>query len=372
MQTDAGDVDAVVGRDPVGELTGEPPVATSRTRAPRVVPVVASVAALAALTVLLYATSVHAVPGNSDGSTVILEGQALAHGHVTLHHWFLSLDSFWGVDALLYAVGVAVMGVRPELLNLVPGFIAACLVVLGMWLARDRRGGVAGAAGALTVLALLAFPSHALATFYLQGPLHVGTALWCMLAFAFLCTGYSRLRWTAAVLLLAAGSVGDLQTIAFGVLPLGLAGVLAAFRTRRWREGAPGVTAAVASVVLALVGRELAKVVGTFVVNKSNPTAGLREMVTNVKLAITYGDKLLGLGSTGFGTGGTPSALLAVHVLGVLGLAAGVVAGLVAVVRAVVRGPRGEGPAGADRAPRSEPWRLDDALLLAFLGDIAV
>ena len=363
----------------------------TRRRAPLAAAALAGAALLVGLVVLLYFASVHAVPGNSDGATVILEGQAMGAGNLTLHHWFLSFDSFWGVDAPIYALAVLVAGLRPELLNLVPAAIAACVVVVGMWLARHGRRGAAGAAGALVVLALLAFPTHALSTFYLQGPLHVGTALWCLLAFASLCTGYSRWRWAVAVLFLATGAVGDLQTLAFGVLPLGLGGVLAALRTRRWREGVPAATAAAASVVLALVAREVAKVIGTFTVNKSNPTATLREMLTNLKLAVTYGDKLLGVGSQGFGSGGVPSGLLAVHVLGVLAILAGVLAAAVGLVRSVLRGPAGAGPAArsgdtsaagaavgaggtaaeAGSGP-SAPWRLDDVLLLAFLGDLAV
>ena len=62
--------------------------------------VLASTAVLALLTAL----SQHAVPNNSDSSTIVLEGYAMVHGNPLLHNWSLSLDSFWTVDAPFYAV----------------------------------------------------------------------------------------------------------------------------------------------------------------------------------------------------------------------------------------------------------------------------
>ncbi len=326
------------------------------------------VVAFLALVVLLDALSIHAVPGNSDGATVVLEGRSFLGGDVTLRHWFLSLDSFWGVDVVFYAAAALVAGLRPEWLNLVPAVIAALVVVVGMAMARGGRSTTAGLAGALTVAVLLALPTHALAGFLLQGPLHVGTALWCLLAFAALVRTRSRVAWSVAVVLFAAGNVGDLQTLAFGVVPAALAGVVATARCRTLRAGARPVAAAGASVVLALAVREGAKLVGTFVVNKSNPIASFHQMLANLALVLTYGAKLLGLGSAGFGTGSIPGALLAVHALGVLLVVAGVAVASVDLVRGVLRGlpgrsTRGDGP---------ELWRLDDLLVLAFFGSVSV
>src|ERR1700722_10838730 len=50
---------------------------------------------LPALVALFYVASVHSLAGDSDGATVVLEGQAMSGGHVMLHGWALSLDSFW-------------------------------------------------------------------------------------------------------------------------------------------------------------------------------------------------------------------------------------------------------------------------------------
>ncbi len=321
---------------------------------------------VAGLLVLLYATSVHAVPGNSDGATVVLEGKALSAGQLTLKHWFLSFDSFWWVDVPFYALAVLAVGVRPELLQAVPAIIAALVVAVGAWLAAGRNRGVAALAGGATVVALLALPSHALAFFFLQGPLHVGTALYSLLAFA--CVRRyrpGRARWLLAVVLLAAGTVGDLQMLVFGAAPMLGGGVLAMVRRREARAGVGAVSAAACGAVLALAGRELAKLVGTYTINKPAPTASFREMVTNLRLVGVYGARLFGFGSAGFGSGGMPSALLAVHVVGLVALLAGVAAAAVRLVTALVAGRRGA-------RDDEEAWRLDDMLLLAFLADLAV
>jgi hypothetical protein len=255
--------------------------------------------------------------------------------------------------------------VRPELLNLVPALIAAGVVVLAVALAtKDRRGMPAAAAG-LTVAGLLALPTYALSVFFLQGPLHVATALWCLGAMALLHPPHSRWRWAAAVVLLAAAADGDLQALAFGVAPVAAGGALAMARLRDWRAGAAAASAAAASVVLALAVREVAKLVGTFVVNKSDPIATHAQMVTNLWLAVDYSAKMLGFGHNGFGSGGVPDPLAAVHVVGVAFVAAGVIVALVDLVRGVAGGaPRGRAGTAA--------WRLDDMLVVAFFADLAV
>lgn len=318
------------------------------------------------LFVLLYATSVHAVPGNSDGATVILEGKALSAGHLTLNHWFLSLDSFWWVDVPFYALAVLAVGVRPELLQAVPAVIGTLVVAVGAWLAAGRSRGAAALAGAGTVVAVLALPSHALAFFLLQGPLHVGTALYALLAFA--CVRRyrpGRVRWVLAVVLVAAGTLGDLQMLVFGAAPMLGGGVLAMVRRRELRAGAAAASAAVCGAVLALAGRELAKLVGTYTINSPAPGASLREMATNLRLVGVYGARLFGLGSAGFGSGGMPAALLAVHLVALAALLAGFAIAAARLVAALVAGRRG---AEEDE----EAWRLDDMLLLAFLADLAI
>jgi len=91
--------------------------------------------------------------------------------------------------------------------------------------------------------------------FYLQGPLHVTTALWCLIAFLCLRWSTSRATWIIAVLFLAAGIDGDAQTLAFGVVPIAAAAVITVLQNRRLRLGYRDLSAAISSVVVALVVR---------------------------------------------------------------------------------------------------------------------
>src|ERR1700685_3049257 len=156
----------------------------SRRTTHRLAMIVILPAAFAALVTVLYVISAHAFSASSDGATVVLEGQAMSAGHLRLGGWSLSLDSFWLVDALFYAVVELFTGVRSVTLYLVPAIIAALVITVGAWLAGWDRRGAGRVAAAATVVALLAFPSFALSNVFLQGALHVGTVLWCLIAFA--------------------------------------------------------------------------------------------------------------------------------------------------------------------------------------------
>ena len=132
---------------------------------------------------ILYAAAHHAFAGDSDGATVVLQGQAMRSGNVTLHGWALSLDSFWTIDAVVYSLVELVTGVHGMLLYLVPAVIAAAVIVVGVFLAREGRRGIAAVAAGTTVIVVLALPSHELANVFLRVQLHIGTALLCLCAF---------------------------------------------------------------------------------------------------------------------------------------------------------------------------------------------
>lgn len=339
--------------------------AVGTRRLPRCVLVLLLVAGFTMLVALLYLTSLHAIAGDSDGATVVLEGQSMISGHLMLHGWALSLDSFWTVDALFYALVELVTGVRSLLLYFVPALIAALVIAMGALLARSGRKGVPGVVAAATVIALLALPSHALASYLLRGPVHVGTALWCLVAFAGLRSGRVGWGWVVAVVAFAAGALGDFQMVALGMIPAFIAGVVAGSRRRNWRAGFPNVSAAGAGLLLAGVLRTLARAVGTFAITTSHPRASAPEISTNLVRIVTWGANMLGVGDGTLGSGGVPAPLQAVHMLGLLAVVSGVVVSMAALVRGVVGGH----PAAGDD---SEQWRLDDLLVIAFVADLVV
>jgi hypothetical protein len=243
----------------------------------------------------------HAFAGNSDGATVVLEGLAIRHGHLLLNGWDLSFDSFWGSDAVVYAAVSLVLGLRRDLLDVVPALLALGVIAVGVAICfRGRKFQAAGVA-ALVVVAVLGLPSPVLAFFLLQGPWHVGTALWCLIAFV----GLRRRRfdsgWIVAVLFLVAATLSDLSTVALGLLPCAFVGLLAMARYRSIRSGLSTVAAAALALLLAVGVRALTARVGTFSIAHGVTKAHESEYPTNVKLVLRWGAGLLGVGKVPIG-----------------------------------------------------------------------
>jgi hypothetical protein len=292
----------------------------------------------------------------------------MAGGNFMLNHWALSLDSFWLVDVPLYAIAVLIGGVRHQLLNLIPAIEAAAVVAIGVWVACRGHRRVPAVFAAGTVVVILGLPTHAFAGFFLLGPLHVATTLWCLAAFVALRRARFGWGWLLAVILLAAGLLGDFQTLVLGVVPVGLAGVVAALRTRLWRVGVPAVSAAVASLAVGELGRRLARVIGTFTIAPANPRAPFHQMILNIHHVITYGAALEGVGSDIFGPPTFSPVLQAAHAVG---LALGVFAvafGLVSIVRSSIQGREARASVLLPSWDSRETIWLEDAMVFGLFG----
>ena len=295
---------------------------------------------------------------------MVLAGSSVANGHLTLSHWGLTWASYWTIDVVLYALGVLAAGISPALMNFIPALIAVLVILVGMWLAYEARPGKAGICGAVTVFALLAFPSHSLSIYFLHGPLHVGTALWCLLAFLALRHGRFSGSWVIGVLILAAGLLGDLQTLGLGVVPVFATGLVAMLRRRNWRSGAPHAAAAVAAIAVAALGRGIAEMIGTFTITGGLPIASLSQMELNLRHVVNFGWALGGVRNGNWGPTGVPLSLRGFHLVGLALGAAAVLFFLFNLVQGVIKGRRGTAEAG-------DVWRLDDLLLFAIVGDLA-
>jgi hypothetical protein len=324
----------------------------------------------AALVAVLYLASVHVTP-NSDGATVVLEGRALSSGKLFLHGWDLSTDSFWLVDAPFYAVAAPILGLGPQLLHLVPAVIAATVITVSVLLACRGRRGWAAFAATMTVLSILALPGPALSSVLLLGPLHVATILWCLLAFAGLRRGGFGWGWAGAVVVLAAGLLGDLLILVMGAIPVALAGAVVALRTREWRAAVPAVGAAGCALALAAVVRTLTTALGGFTVTTAHDRASKTQMLSNLEHIPQWGAQLLGVGDAVYGRGGIPAGLQALHVVLIVLTVAAVVAALVAMVRGALVPARSVRLEGRDD-PGTTCWFLDEVLCLAFFADLAL
>ncbi|HET9070629.1 MAG TPA: hypothetical protein VFN60_01850, partial [Acidimicrobiales bacterium] len=115
---------------------------------------------VAALVTWLWVLTRHinAAGPNSDGATVVLQAEAVLRGNVLLHGWWLSLDSWWTLDVLVFAVVAGIFGPHPALLLVVPALIAGLVIAAGVVLARRGQRGAAAWAGGAVVVGILAFP----------------------------------------------------------------------------------------------------------------------------------------------------------------------------------------------------------------------
>lgn len=312
---------------------------------------------------VLCLASIHTFSGNSDGATVVLEGQAINGGNLTLHGWSLTLESFWSIDAIFYGAAIRLAGLRPELMHVVPAAIATLVVLVGAYLARAGRRGVDAIVSAGSVVALLGLPSPVLAYFMLQGPWHVGTALWCLVAFAGLARGSFDWRWIIATGFLAAGLLGDLMTVMLGVIPVAMAGLISMCRCRNWRLGLSTFAAAPASSALAFAAHSLAALMGSFaIVNRNLPVSSV-QIEWNLRHLVSLIASLLGVGTLPIGIARELVVLQAFRLVGALVVAIAILGALVGVISAVIR-PQPD----ASDSPGS--WRLDDLLLIGFFGDL--
>jgi len=324
---------------------------------------------------------------NSDAATVLLEGRALLGGNVLLGGWHLTLDSFWSLDAPLFALAIAVAGMRSALLYAVPAVIAALTVAVGCLVAADGRRDRAGLVGAGVVLVSFALPAPTFSGYYLVDPLHQSTALAALVAFYALRRNRFGPGWVLAVVLLVLGTLGDLQMVAYGVVPVLLGGVVAMLRRRSLRAGVPLASAALAALALAEVTRRVVGLLGGFAIGPTQPTASGPQILHNLRTLPSGIAEMFGVTNNVFGTRGAPAGLMAFHAVVALGVG---VAFLVALWRLCrdglggrqeERAPghgggggRGAAPAEvhaaspASGAPTAAPWVLDDLLVIATFG----
>src|SRR5215471_21384666 len=77
------------------------------------------------------------VPNNSDNASMILEGQAMLHGNLFLHGWYVPPDSFITTEMALDALGSLFFS-GEHLLKITPAFLYATTVLLAIYIAIRR------------------------------------------------------------------------------------------------------------------------------------------------------------------------------------------------------------------------------------------
>jgi hypothetical protein len=314
--------------------------------------------------------------GNSDVATPLLQGQAMAEGHLTLNGWNFIHDSFWTVDVLLYTVGYLVMGIDPELMFIVPALVAATILALSIRLVTTGLGGAAAWVSAVAVVALIGMPTQGWTFLFISIYGHPATLLFGLVAFAALRRPGGAVRWLVAVIFLTLGMLGDLQILPLAVGPIFGAGIVAMMRTRTLRAGSPLVAAALAAPVLSYLVRQVAEQIGTYGIAPSNPTATSEQMMSNVVHLPQYLAWAFGSGTTLSGTVGVHrphDGLLGRLILdGEIRVVAVVlvsVAVVFAVYRTASQALRGVNRSSEDSSRRAD-YRIDDMLAIACVGDV--
>jgi hypothetical protein len=317
------------------------------------------------LLLLFYATSTRLIPGASDRATVILQGQAMSRGNWLLHGWILTRDSLWLSDSLLFALMTPIVGVRPGLLNFEPAVLLALTVAVGMRIAVYGRRGGAAIAGTAVVLALLTFPAHAMAELLLGGETHLSTVLLALVAFAALRRRQIDWRWAIGVAALTVGMVSDLLMVAYGLVPVFLAGLFSMLRERNWRAGIAATSASVVGAVVAAVFTRLAAAAGGFTLGPAVQVVIPHERLANLRRVPHDLASLLGFTHSLYGTGGVPVMLERVHWIAAALVVACSLACLAFFVRDLMR--PGRGGSGITLAESESRW-LDSVLLIAMCG----
>ena len=331
----------------------------------------AAAGAFCVWTLFLTLVSRHTRYGSSDNANALLAGADMLRGNPLLRDWVLPTNSYWLVDLPVFGVAGVLFGVREILLHAVPAALAVVTIGAGVWMARAARPAGRWWAGAGVLVILLGLPHLYLVITILQGPHHLGTALFCLIAFVLLARArVGDLRWAAAAMLLAISVRSDPMAIAIGVIPVAAAGVLDALRTRRLRALAGPFACAAAALAGAVVLEALLRAGDGYTLRADNPPY-LKGWAENLRATPTILGALLGVltrGNLPALSGGEKAA----HFVGAALLVAALA---VSLVRMVVGVARGDGPSDGDlatRRPVPSPAWLDDMLLLCGAGSVAV
>jgi hypothetical protein len=305
--------------------------------------------AAGAIIVFCYALRIAgAIAAQSDGAGNMLQAQAMLHGNLLLHGWYVSDVSFYTTELPEYMLVVAAWGMRPEVVHICAALTYTLLVLGAAVLARGQARGGAGAARAAIAVAIMLGPAIASwprvnpAYIYFSDPDHTGTALPVLVALVLIDRG-GRRRWVpvAVAAVLAVALVGDPLVLLIGIIPLllvcGARSFLLLARRRvplaaAWYE----LSLTAAAVVAAVAGEaatHLIRALGGYTVNAApEHLVPSRDIPANIVGAVKA---FLDLFSADFfgERAGAGLVITAIHVLAAVVVAVGIVAGLLLFVR---------------------------------------
>jgi hypothetical protein len=294
--------------------------------------------AVAGFTAYLMLARTRAV--NSDGSSNALQAWDMLHGNLLLHGWSLTDVSFYTTELPQYMLVEFVHGLGQDVVHIAAAMTYTLAVVLAALLAKGKATGrealirVAIAAGIM-----LAPQLSSGVNVLISSPDHIGTSVPMMVLWLILDRAYrpDRPRWYLPVLasvLLGWAEVADTLVLYIGVLPLALVCAVRVVRSVLVRKQplaaqrydlafvvGPLIAAALAALTLHVI-----HAAGGFY--SPSPIFQFASLGTIIHrhLRLTAEGLLLLGGADFFGLHrGVSTALIALHLVGVLLAAAGVV-----------------------------------------------
>jgi|GEM_PF-4349826 len=317
---------------------------------------------VAVFTPFLNSIATRYVPGDSDGATPILEAMSVLHGNYLLHGWSISLDSFWTLDVLFNALMIKIVGFGPSLLTLTPSLIAAAVIGVAVLLAYETGHKLLGLVGPLTVIICLGLPSPDLSYYFLQGPWHVATTLYCLIAFVVLAKWRTWWGVVLATLILAVGLLGDLLLLDFGVTAIVFAGITAMLRERKLAAGIKTLAAGLLSIPLAIGLRLFVDLFGTFEIVNRNLPINLSQLTANIGYLTNRIPAMFGVGSISSAPANSDFPLELGHALMLFLVVAAVLYATGNTIFHIFKGNKGESDI--------KEWHLNDMLLLGIYADM--
>lgn len=324
------------------------------------------IAGIAVWGCFLYSLAHHTYLPQSDNAGAVLAGHDMVTGNPLLDDWILPEDTYWTVDLPLYGLFSLFAGVGPIAVYAVPVLVAVALIGLAAMAAREGLPRRDAWVAAGVVVLLLGLPHPFQARFFLQGPLHITTTLYCLVAFWVLWKASNPRRWALAVVLLGVVVVGDPYALAVGVAPIAAAGVASGLRQRRWEPAvAGGVVAAVAAGGAKVVGLALDHL-PAHTLAEPLPLSPAWNWRYNARGAVSRFASLLGTGPLSDLSG----LWRAAHAVGLAVVVVAVAGTFALLLSGALRGSPGEGRMSSWRWSVGRSW-FDDVLLFGFLGSLA-
>ena len=220
-----------------------------------------------------YLYSSQLVVKNSDDASIILEGQAMLHGNLLMHGWYLPSDSFITTEMPLDAIN-SIFFTGVQILRITPALLYAATVLTATYLATRQvsdppRRWLAAAA----CLALIAFPVGLLFSLVMQGPMHIGTILASLIAWVAYDHFVKHSKQPASSLTLGLfiivtilAIIGDPMAELLIVVPVTIVSGLMLWRTRGRSETARATLGSALLALLVGIGARQALIAsGTFV-----------------------------------------------------------------------------------------------------------